>query len=84
LTYAYVCFLPESYDVSTERPMKISLFSVSVDVTDDDIQKRREILPAFQILAVIGLKEGDIFADIGAGTGYFSIPAVEIIGFEQS
>ncbi len=32
------------------------------------------------ILAVIGLKPGDTLADIGAGDGYFSIPAAKIVG----
>ena len=41
---------------------------------------RREMLPPYKILNQLGLKEGDIFADIGCGVGYFSIPAAEIIG----
>lgn len=32
------------------------------------------------ILAQIGLKSGDTMADIGAGDGYFSIPAAKIVG----
>ena len=32
------------------------------------------------ILAKIGLKPGDTMADIGAGDGYFSIPAAKIVG----
>ena len=32
------------------------------------------------ILALIGLKPGDTMADIGAGDGYFSIPAAQIVG----
>lgn len=41
---------------------------------------RREMLPPYKILNQLGLKEGDIFADIGCGVGYFSIPAAEITG----
>jgi ubiquinone/menaquinone biosynthesis C-methylase UbiE len=32
------------------------------------------------ILEVIGLKPGDTLADIGAGDGYFSLPAAKIVG----
>ncbi|MDD4320838.1 MAG: class I SAM-dependent methyltransferase [Acidaminococcaceae bacterium] len=44
-----------------------------------DSPKRREMLPPRTILTKIGLKEGDIFADIGCGIGYFSIPAADVI-----
>jgi ubiquinone/menaquinone biosynthesis C-methylase UbiE len=43
-------------------------------------EKRKKILPAKKILFDTGLKEGDIFADIGCGIGYFSLPASEIVG----
>jgi ubiquinone/menaquinone biosynthesis C-methylase UbiE len=43
-------------------------------------EKRKKILPAKKILLDIGLKEGDIFADIGSGIGYFSLPASEVVG----
>lgn len=33
-----------------------------------------------KVLLEAGLKEGDIFADIGAGPGFFSIPAANIVG----
>jgi len=45
-----------------------------------DSPKRREMLPTRTILTKIGLKEGDVFADIGCGIGYFSIPAADVIG----
>ena len=45
-----------------------------------DSDERKKILPPFKILKMFGLKSGDIFADIGAGTGYFSFPALEIVG----
>ena len=41
---------------------------------------RRQILPAFEILKMLQLNEGDTFADIGCGIGYFTIPAAGIIG----
>lgn len=41
---------------------------------------RKKILPAKRILKKIGLKEGMIFADIGCGNGYFTLPAYEIVG----
>jgi ubiquinone/menaquinone biosynthesis C-methylase UbiE len=43
-------------------------------------EKRKSILPAMEILLDIGLKEGNIFADIGCGIGYFSFPASEVVG----
>ena len=33
-----------------------------------------------QILAEIGLKPGDTMADVGAGDGFFAIPAAKIVG----
>ena len=44
--------------------------------------KRRKILPAKEILLNLGLKNGDIIADIGSGIGYFTFPASEIVGSE--
>lgn len=38
------------------------------------------MLPPDEILKKLGLKQGDIVADIGCGIGYFSIPAAEIVG----
>ncbi len=42
--------------------------------------QRKVILPPEEILSLIGLRQGMHFADIGAGTGYFSIPASSIVG----
>jgi len=47
-----------------------------------DNPKRRELLPADRILREIGLQAGDRFADIGCGTGYFSLPAAKLVGNE--
>ncbi|NSW92441.1 MAG: methyltransferase domain-containing protein [Firmicutes bacterium] len=40
----------------------------------------REFLPPYEILKKLGLKEGDVVANIGCGIGYFSIPAADIVG----
>lgn len=45
-----------------------------------DNEKRRAVMPPFQTLERLGLKEGNAVADIGCGTGYFTIPAAEIAG----
>lgn len=45
-----------------------------------DNPKRREMLPSEKTLISLGLKTGDIMADIGCGIGYFSIPASKIVG----
>jgi phenylacetic acid degradation protein PaaD len=41
---------------------------------------RREHLPPGETLKKLGLEATDIFADIGCGIGYFTIPAAEMIG----
>jgi ubiquinone/menaquinone biosynthesis C-methylase UbiE len=45
-----------------------------------DNAKRREMLPPEKTLISLGLKKGDIMADIGCGIGYFTIPASKIVG----
>ena len=45
-----------------------------------DNEERQKMLPAEKILLDIGLKAGDYIADIGCGTGFFSIPASKITG----
>ena len=45
-----------------------------------DNAKRREMLPPEKTLISLGLKDGDIIADIGCGIGYFAIPASKIVG----
>jgi ubiquinone/menaquinone biosynthesis C-methylase UbiE len=43
---------------------------------------RKKILPPYKTLINLGLKKGDIIADIGCGIGYFSFPASKIVGPE--
>ena len=43
LTYAYVCFLPDDYDINSERPVKKTLFTVSSSVTQEDIELRNNM-----------------------------------------
>lgn len=44
-----------------------------------DSKERRKVLPPEETLNKFSLKEQDIFADIGCGIGYFTIPASKII-----
>lgn len=41
---------------------------------------RREVLPPKETLLEMGLKSGDIMADIGCGIGYFTTEAAKIVG----
>jgi ubiquinone/menaquinone biosynthesis C-methylase UbiE len=43
-------------------------------------EERKEFLPPVEILKRLGVREGITFADIGCGTGYFTIPAAELVG----
>jgi ubiquinone/menaquinone biosynthesis C-methylase UbiE len=43
---------------------------------------RRLLLPARRTLEHLGVMKGDIVIDVGAGSGYFSIPASETVGDE--
>jgi ubiquinone/menaquinone biosynthesis C-methylase UbiE len=45
-----------------------------------DNEERRKLLPPHEILIDMGLKEGNVMADIGCGIGYFTFPASEIVG----
>lgn len=49
-----------------------------------DNEWRRENLPPLETLTKLGLKASDIFADIGCGIGYFTIPAGEFIGSQAA
>jgi ubiquinone/menaquinone biosynthesis C-methylase UbiE len=45
-----------------------------------DNPQRRQTMPPAETLVKLGLKAGDIVADIGCGIGYFSFPAAGIVG----
>jgi len=45
-----------------------------------DSDERRSYLDASKILRAFQLREGSSLADIGAGTGYFALPAAELVG----
>ena len=45
-----------------------------------DNPERIKSLPPDRLLLKFGLKKGDIFADLGAGSGYFTFPAAKIVG----
>ena len=45
-----------------------------------DNHQRRELLPPERTLLLMGLREGDVMADIGCGIGYFTVPAADIVG----
>jgi ubiquinone/menaquinone biosynthesis C-methylase UbiE len=45
-----------------------------------DDPERRRILPARELLGQMGIKQGDTVLDFGAGIGYFSIPALDLVG----
>jgi len=44
---------------------------------------RQKWLPAGDVLAVLNLRPGMCVADIGAGAGYFSLPAARAVGPED-
>lgn len=45
-----------------------------------DNPERRKLIPPRETLEKLGLNYGDVFVDIGAGAGYFALPAAEITG----
>ncbi len=45
-----------------------------------DNKRRREILPPENILREIDVKQGDVLIDFGCGIGYFTIPALNLVG----
>jgi ubiquinone/menaquinone biosynthesis C-methylase UbiE len=54
-------------------------FNVANKEKLDDPQ-RRQLLPPTEILIRSGLVAGAVMADIGCGTGYFTLPAAELVG----
>jgi ubiquinone/menaquinone biosynthesis C-methylase UbiE len=45
-----------------------------------DNPERRQAMPPGDTLVKLGLRENDVFVDVGCGTGYFTIPAIDIVG----
>jgi ubiquinone/menaquinone biosynthesis C-methylase UbiE len=45
-----------------------------------DDPSRRAWLPAAEVLAAMALHSGETIADVGAGTGYFSLPLAQAVG----
>ncbi len=45
-----------------------------------DSAERRSIMPPRETLLKLGLRKNDVFVDIGCGIGYFTIPALDIVG----
>ncbi|PUU89377.1 MULTISPECIES: class I SAM-dependent methyltransferase [Halanaerobium] len=43
-------------------------------------EKRLKSLKPAELLSELYLEEGDIFIDVGAGNGFFSLPGAEIVG----
>jgi ubiquinone/menaquinone biosynthesis C-methylase UbiE len=43
-------------------------------------EKRLKSLKPAELLSELNLKDGDIFIDVGAGNGFFSLPGAEIVG----
>lgn len=48
-----------------------------------DNDRRRQLLKPLETLKLLGFKQGMDFADIGCGTGFFSLPASEIGGMDS-
>jgi ubiquinone/menaquinone biosynthesis C-methylase UbiE len=45
-----------------------------------DSPERKKLLPTDKVLNIIGVEKNMVIADIGCGTGYFSIPIAKSIG----
>ncbi|MGB6720598.1 MAG: methyltransferase domain-containing protein [Terracidiphilus sp.] len=55
------------------------LFDVSLAHRLDD-PARFLWLPPDEVIAALGVQPGDVIADVGAGTGYFTVPLARVIG----
>lgn len=52
------------------------------DMSKLDSPERKKILPTNKALNLIGVQQGMKIADVGCGTGYFTLPMAEIVGEE--
>ena len=43
-----------------------------------DNPERRKLLPPHKLLELLEIQDNDILIDLGAGTGYFTIPAASL------
>ncbi len=71
------------YDMGAMRnwPGSMHKFDISQKRKLDNPERRR-IMPPEETLRKLGLKTGDIMADVGCGIGYFTFPAGQIVGPE--
>ena len=63
------------------RPGSMHQFDITQKRKLDNSERRR-IMPPEETLRTLGLKKGDIVADVGCGIGYFTFPAGQIVGPE--
>ncbi len=47
-----------------------------------DLPERVTWLPPDEVIRAVGVQSGEIVADVGAGTGYFSLPLAQAVGSE--
>ena len=66
---------------ASKSPMHGKRFAASEAHRLDD-PARQLWLPPAEVLGALRLRSGDTIADVGAGTGYFSLPLAQAVGAE--